>query len=362
MLRFLTVAASCCAALAFTAPPLSAQWFSRANDCDCAAPMAYNISSPTVCAPVVQTQCMQPVMQTVYRQVPVVEYQPTRQTVKKPVIETKYVDQAVTEYKPVTETKYVEVPTVSYQDVQECQTVYRNMGYWQTRNEPICKTSPCQYDNRPGFIGWMNRTSLELTNALTPNYRTSREYVPQTIAQTVPVTRRVAIQGSRQVSYNVTNMVAYQTTRKVAVNETKWIDEEVTVMKPTTVVKTMAVGTQITYQPLGGTATALRPQPETTINARGNTPTRTANDPFPPNSNPNRVNPNTRGAVDPQPKRDTLVPTSHRYSSELATRPAVREPKSPEPATLTIPTVARASGWVARTNKAAEISVAENDR
>jgi len=316
--------------------------------------MAYNISAPaisacTVCAPVVQTQCLQPVMQTVYRQVPVIEYQPTRQTVKKPIIETKYVDQAVTEYRPVTETKVVEVPTISYQDIQETQTICRNMGYWRTRCEPNLKMAPCQYDSRPGFIGWLNRTSYELTSAFTPNYRITREYVPQIIAQEVPVTRRVAVQGTRQVSYNVTNMVAYQTTRKVAVNETKWVDEEITVMKPTTVVKTLAVGTQITYQPLGGTATALRPQPETTINARGNQPARTANDPFTPNSDPNKVNGKTRSAIEPSPKRDQLVPTSHRFSNELAHRPAVNDAPVAEKKPFVTPTVARTSGWAART-------------
>ena len=380
MLRFLIAAASACAALALCAGPVSAQWFRpRMNDCDCGPPtMAYNIAAAptvaacTVCAPVVQTACVQPVMQTVYRQVPVTEYQPVRQTVKKPIVETKYVDQAVTEYKPITETRVAEVPTVTYQDITECQTVYRNMGYWRTKHEPNIKVAPCQYDGRPGFTGWMNRTSYELASAFTPAYRTSREYVPQTVAQIVPTTRRVAIQGSRQVAYNVTKLEPYQTTRQVAINETKWVDEEITVMKPTTVVKTMAVGTQITYQPLGvgGTATAIRPVPETTINARGNTPNRTANDPFSPKTDPNsKINNSTRGAIDQPPQREKLVPTSLPQLSvgELTLQPRARltaaNRESAEKPAFTAPTAVRVTQWVAKGgSEPATVSVANTER
>jgi hypothetical protein len=371
MLRLLSVTASWCASLVLLAQPVSAQWFSPANACDC-APAAYTaapaVSACTVCAPVVQTACVQPVMQTVYRQVPVVELQPTRQTVKKPIVETKYVDQAVTEYRPVTETRMVDVPTISYQDITEYQQVCRNVGYYRTRCEPNLKMSPCQYDGRPGFMGWLNRSSYELATAFTPNYRTTREYVPQTIVQTVPTTRRVAVQGTRQVAYNVTNMVAHQTTRKVAVAETKWIDEEVTVMKPVTVVKTMAVGTQITYQPLGadGTATALRPYPETTINARGSTNSRSAD--ALDKADPSKVNNKTRSSLE-VPAREKLVPTSlphHRVFENAALRPGTLAGIEPvpqpvadaQPNKFVVPTAARASGWVAHTAKPAGIAVA----
>jgi hypothetical protein len=384
MLRFLIAAASSCAGLAMCAGPASAQWFRPGmNDCDCGPPaMAYNIAAAptvtacTVCAPVVQTACVQPVMQTVYRQVPVTEFQPVRQTVKKPVVEVKYVDQAVTEYKPITETRVVDVPTVSYQDITECQTVHRNMGYWRTRHEPNCKVSPCQYDGRPGMMGWLNRTSYEMRSAFTPAYRTSREYVPQIVAQVVPTTRRVAIQGSKQVAYNVTKLEPYQTTRQVAVNETRWVDEEITVMKPTTVVKTMAVGTQITYQPIGigGTATAIRPLPDHTINARGNSPQRTA-DPFPPNADPNKVNNKTRSAVDQPLQREKLVPTSMPQLSmeDLALQPRANltvelNGAIAEKPSFTAPTAVRVTQWIARSSKPeipsapATMSVANTER
>ncbi|MDP1799560.1 MAG: hypothetical protein Q8K78_18830, partial [Planctomycetaceae bacterium] len=213
----------------------SAPAYSVANACSVCTPVVQQVAVQSVCAPPVQQ-----VMQTVYKQVPVVEQVAVRQTVKKPVVETAYVDQAVTEYRPVTEVRTVNVPTVAYQDVQECQTVTKNMGYWRTQHVPNLKASPCDYNNMPGFTGWMQRQSVEFRNAFTPNYSTKREYVPQTVVQAVPVTRRMAIQGTKQVAYNVTSMVPYQTTRKVAVANTKWVDEEVTVMKPQTVLKTMA--------------------------------------------------------------------------------------------------------------------------
>jgi hypothetical protein len=266
----------------------------------------------------------------------------------------------VTEYKPITETRVVEVPAVSYQDITEYQTVCRNMGYWQTHCQPVNKVSPCQYDGRPGLIGWMNRTSYEMWSAMTPNYRTTRQYVPQVVAQVIPTTRRVAVQGSRQVAYNVTKLEPYQTTRKVAVNETKWVDEEITVMKPTTVVKTMAVGTQITYQPLGigGTATAIRPIPDSTINARGNSPTRTA-DPFPPGSDPNKVNNKTRSSIDQPPQREKLVPTAlPQHAAD--DRPMLPRTISAYSPTFEAPREASVSRWTARTtDTTATISVAD---
>jgi hypothetical protein len=376
MLRFLTAAASWCAALVLLADPASAQWFSQGmNDCNCAPAMSASYAATAynpcaVCAPVVQTVCapaVQPVMQTVYKQVPVVEYQAAKQIVKKPVVEVKYVDQAVTEYRPITETKIAEVPTVTYQDVTECQTVYRNMGYWRTKCEPNYKMSACQYDGRSGMVGWLNRTGYEMRSAMTPAYRTSREYVPQTIAQQVPTTRRVAINGTRQVSYNVTTMVAHQTTRKVAQNSIRYEDAEITVMK------TMAVGTQVTYQPIGGTATAQQPVPDATINARGTSPKRTATDDL-DKSDPNRVNRKTgAGLHQPPVPREKLVPTS--YPQFTADTPLVRSPvavkdaagEQPAEKPFTAPTAARA--WVARSGQtkptssdAATMSVARHEQ
>ncbi len=398
MLRLLKAAASTTAAcVALAGGTVSAQWFGfgGGSDCNCSAPQAMMTASyaaPTVtacnaCAPVVQTVCapaVQPVMQTVYRQVPVTEFQPHREMARRQVFETKYVDQAVTAYRPVTETKVAEVPTVSYQNVTECQTQYRNAGYWRTRCEPNCKMSPCQYDSRPGMTGWFNRTTYEMMTAFQPQYRTTREYVPQTMAVSVPVTRQVAIQGSRQVSYNVTRMEAYQTTQKVAISVPHWEEFETTVMKPVTVVKTMAVGTQVAYVPIGatGTATALGPSPDPIGTARGTSPSRSADllkesDPASPGK--------SRGSIDgvPQIRRNQLIPTSVPQQDgsgrglaavededsplfaadfvELG--PATRTPlptavtvaaaKPVLPKKFSTPGAAKAASWVARSGKSA---------
>ncbi len=361
MLRFPQAAVPWSAGLALllAANSASAQWNPfRPNNCDCApaAPVSYNAMAPavtayTACAPVVQTVCapaVQPVMQTVYRQVPVVEHVAVKQTVKKPIVDVKYVDQAVTEYRPVTEARTVAVPTVSYQDITEYQTVTKNVGFWRSRYEPNYKPTPCEYNQTPGFTGWMSRTSSEIRNAFTPNYRVAREYVPQTVCQQVPVTRRVAINGTRQVSYNVTSMVPYQTTQKVAVNTTRWVDEEVTVMKPQTVVKTMAVGTQITYAPIGsGTATAVQPQPDNI--GTGLTPTRSAGGDLLKNANPNNAVDPRRGALDVQPlplqPRTKLSPTSLPRATGTTAANLNGTP-------VKIPTAAKYNEWTARSTKA----------
>lgn len=333
MLRLLKSAASTGAALAALAGgSASAQWFGGGgSSCGCNAPMtasmvAASYAAPTatacsVCAPVVQTVCapaVQPVMQTVYRQVPVTEYQPVKEMAKRQVFETKYVDQSVTAYRPITETKVADVPTVTYQNVTECQMQYRNAGYWRTRCEANPRMSPCQYDQRPGLAGWFSRTSYEMQTAFQPQYRTTREYVPQTIAQAVPVTRQVAVQGSRQVSYNVTRMEPYQTTQKVAISVPRWEETEVTVMKPVTVVKTMAVGTQVAYVPLGAgsTATAFGPTPDPIGTARGPTPERRAD--LLKEADPGKVNGGTRGSIDDvEPlRRSSLIPTTYPAENE----------------------------------------------
>ena len=184
--------------LLLAAQPAAAQWFPRNNNCDCAAPTAYITAVEYlrgVC-PGGATTCVQPVMQTVYRQVPVTELQPTRQIVKKPIVETKYVDREVTAILSGDEDPRGDVPTVSYQDVtQLTQTQYPTWATGGLNASLINKISPCQYDQSPGFMGWLNRTSLEVTNAFTPNHA----YPPicaTGLAQTVPVTRRVAINGS----------------------------------------------------------------------------------------------------------------------------------------------------------------------
>lgn len=226
-----------------------------------AAPVAYN---PCVSQVAVACPCMQPVTETVYRDVPVTEYRAVRKTVKKPVLRTVYEDRKVTAYRQVMEQKVAEVPTVSYQTVQECRPVTVNRSYWQTVYQPVAKYSPCQYDPRPGFAGWLNRTSYDLRMAFTPNQIRRRQFVPNVQTVAVPYNRTVAIPGTRQVTYNVAKMVPYETTEKVARLITEYEDVEVTAYEPHTVTKTVAVGNQIRYafvDPYGGTATALEPTP-----------------------------------------------------------------------------------------------------
>ncbi len=226
------------------------------------APVAYN---PCECAPAMVAQ---PVTETVYRQVPVTEYRQVRQTVKKPVYETTYVDQPVTEYRQVVEQKTTCVPTVSYQNVTECQTVQRNVGSWQTQWHRNQKIRPCDYDNRPGLMGEWNRMSIATRQAFTPTTYATRQYVPQTITQQFPVTRRVAVQGQRQVSYNVARTVPTQTTRKVAVQTLKYVDEEVVAMQPVTVMKSIP-STRTTYRYVpAGTAISLGPTPDPVSEAK----------------------------------------------------------------------------------------------
>ena len=251
--------------------------FGRRNWCDpCAAPVAPAYAA----APVAYTQpmmtasacpCMQPVTEPVYRDVQVTQYKPVKKTVKKPVLRTVYEDRPVTGYKQVMEPRTVNVPTVSYQTVQEMRPVTMNRSYWQTSYQPVCKVSPCQYDPRPGFLGWWNRSAYNMRSAFTPNHIRQRQFVPNVQTAMVPYNRTVAVQGTRQVTYNVAKMVPYQTTQKVARTITEYEDVEVTAYEPYTVTKTVNVGNRVRYafvDPTGGsTATALEPTPDRTRSA-----------------------------------------------------------------------------------------------
>lgn len=246
MLRHMTVAGSVLGALltVFPTEPVQAQWLSVSNPC---------------------TSCLTPVVQPCYRTVPVTEYRQVRQVVHKPVCETKYVNQKVTAYRPVTETRTVDVPTVSYEDVTECRTVYRNCGYWRTRYQCVNLPSPCEYDPRPDVFGWLNRTVYSIGATFTPRMIARREYVPQTVAQTVPVTRRIAHHGVKKVSYQVTRMVPYTTTRKVAVNTVRYVAQEIVRTHPVTVWRTVPIGSTIAYSVTPATTvteTALAPTPD----------------------------------------------------------------------------------------------------
>lgn len=251
MLRLIRCTLSIAAGVAILTPASSAlaQWFPSWN-CGCAVPQ-----------PVVQQACLQrvPVTQQYVQQVAVTEYQQVKQKVKRPVTEVEYIEQPVTTYRPVVETKTVDVPVTTWQDVTETRTVTRDCGYWQTNWYHNPKVSPCEYDPRPGVLGWLNRSAYAVRSSLTPRMIATRQYVPQVVAQQIPVTRRVAVQSVQKKSYQITRYVPEKTTRKVAVNRIKWVEDEVLAMKPVTVVKSVPVTrTAWTWAPVG-TATAALP-------------------------------------------------------------------------------------------------------
>lgn len=320
-------------------------------------PVAY--ANPCACAPAMVAQ---PVTETVMQQVPVTEYRQVRQTVRKPVIQTSYVDQPGTEYRQIVEQKTVSVPTCSYQNVTEYQTVQRNCGQWVTKWHANQKVSPCAYDNRPGLMGEMNRIGFATRQAFTPTQYATREYVNQTVAQQVPVTRRVAIQGTKQVTYNVPRTVAVQTTRKVAVNTMKYVDEKVVVMQPVTIVKSIpTTRTSYRFVPAGSalalapanTNTALRPTPESEL---PKTKSATRESEKTPSTKPSDT---SRGAVD---AFDEATPSRATNDSVPASTVRFVAAKTPS--------AARVSGWRPTRTASVEkiplptltISVAENVR
>ncbi len=357
-------------AAAFGAAPMMPSSYAYNDAVECGAPIACHIEQPMqvvhvqAVAPVTQTvvavQQMQPVHQAIMQDVPVTEYRPVKRTVSKPVYTTDYVDQAVTEMRPVSELRTVNVPTVDYQTVTEYKTVKKNVGYWVTKNIPNTRVAPWQYDNRPNALGAMNRAGYTMRTAFTPPHQQVRQYVPQTMTCTVPCSRKVAVPGMKQVTYNISRMQPTQTTRKVAVNRVTYQTAEVTVMAPVQVVKTMQVGTRVSYAPLGSTAigsvpgsggTALKPTPDTNNSAAQPRPTQTAT----PNSD---LDP---GAFD---KRSSSIETYDSYGQRLSDTSETFKKTS-------VPSVVRVSQWVARTpspsvpqpgGKSAAISIADTAR
>lgn len=213
---------------------------------------------PVTAAPLVSCTPIQPLPTTCYQTVPVTTYTRERQTVEVPAYETAYEEREVTTYRPVTQTREVEVPTVSYQNVTEYKTVNRDMGRWVTSYHPVAKFAPGQVDPRPGVLGWMNRTGYSMRTAFTPNYTTSRQYVPSMVTCNVPVTRHVAVQSTRRVSVQETKMVAERSTERVPVQKLVMKKQEVTVMRPQTAYRTVPIGTQTAFSPfIGGSQMAF---------------------------------------------------------------------------------------------------------
>lgn len=207
----------------------------------CASSPAPVAMAQTTCTPIV------PVQSTCYQTVPVTSYKRERQTVKEPYYTTAFEDRKVTVLEPVTRQRTVEVPTVSYQTVTENRTTQRDLGRWQTNYQPIRKCAPCQVDPRPGLIGWLNRTGYSFRSSFIPNYKTTRQYVPNRVVCNTPVTRQVAVRGTKKVVVNETHMVARTKTERVEVQKLAFREKEVTVMRPTVAYQTVPIGTQTAF-------------------------------------------------------------------------------------------------------------------
>lgn len=337
--------------------------------------------SSVSCAPAMQAI---PITQQCYRTVPVTEYQQVRERVRRPVTEVEYVDQPCTTYRPVVETRTVDVPVTTYQDVVEYKQVAQNSGHWQTRYQQTQKMSPCQYDQRNDIFGFVNRTGYAIRSAFTPNMVATREYVPQNCVAQVPVTRRIPQTCVQKQSYQVTKYVPETTSRKVAVSKVRWVDDEVVALKPVTVMKTIASGTQTawTYAPAGatvigaapissGTAISLAPQPDPISSKPSSATNRTATRPR--NEEPfddrneteaRSVSPRTSSSLDKLDRIERnlsrLKAESNKPVTETASRTSdsgkqlfvAARPKSfvtPTADTTPATTVARASGWKATT-------------
>ncbi|MEO1999704.1 MAG: hypothetical protein ABGZ17_31055 [Planctomycetaceae bacterium] len=294
-------------------------------------------------------QCLQPAYQTV----PVVEYRKVTQTVRRPVYETKYVEQPVTQYRPVLEQRTTQVPTVTYQNVTECRVVQANASRWVTSYQANPRLHPWRYDSRPDLMGWLNRTGYVIRQSFTPDLIPQRQFVPQTVAQNVPVTRRVAVQGTRKVTYNVTRMVPHRTTQTVAVNSVRYVDEKVTAMRPVTVMRTVQVGglSTLAALPRSNSRTALVPIPdESTTNrpARTATQDRSASDGAVIRGRRDNLESSQR---DNDTRRSSYIVPS-RDSEPTQPRTAFVGHKQPSPSVArrvrSTPSIVRVSGWTVR--------------
>lgn len=244
--RFSSWAATMIVAM-FMSSAAQAQFYGGGGCSSCGTAAPAPVMSMASCQPVQPVAC--------YQTVPVTTYKKERVTVRRPYYRTEYEDREVTVMEPVTRQRTVEIPTVSYQTVMENRTVHRDLGKWQTNYHPIAKCAPCQIDPRPGLMGWLNRTGYAFRNSLTPNYRTSRQYVPNMVACNVPVTRQVAVRGTQKVVQNFTEMVARKKTERVAVQKLDYKEEVVTVNRPVTAYRTVPIGSTLAYGGFGGYAT-----------------------------------------------------------------------------------------------------------
>ena len=310
-----------------------AQFYDPCNAC--AAPPVTVMANP--CQP-----CLQQVTTMEERQVQVTAYVDEERTVKVPKVETVTEQVPVTAYRTVMETRTAEVPGVAYQQCTECQQVTQNRSYWQTYYQPVPKVSPCQYDPRPGFAGAFNRAMYSSRMAFTPNYIPHRQYVPNVMAYSVPVTRTVAVPTTRTVAYNVAKLEPYETTRTVARNVVTYEERTVTVKVPRTETRTVKVPTTrwAYVDTFGGSSSVSASAARPTLKAQADqhVPTRSAEaDKAPATESPGNFKPLSY----PQPKTEALP-----RDLEVHTRPA---PAPTSEANVTAlrpgPSAVRVAGW-----------------
>lgn len=216
--------------------------------------VAQLFGNPCACGPAQSAWAVQPAA-ACYQTVPVTTYVQEKQTVDVATWETVYENREVTTLRPETVARTVEVPVVSYQNVVEYQTVNRDMGRWITRYHPVARCSPCQIDPRPGVVGWLNRTGYSMRTAFMPSYTTSREYMPNVMAFSVPVTRQVAVRGTQRMTVQETRLVRDVRNERVPVQKLVYKPQQRTVMRPETTWRTVPIGTAVAMSPWGGVQT-----------------------------------------------------------------------------------------------------------
>ena len=341
--------------------------------------MAAPITAASCCTPI------QPMQATCYQTVPVTTYAQVKQTVEVPQYVTEMEERPITVYRPVTTTREVDVPTVTYQNVVETKTVTRDMGRWVTNYHPVAKCAPCEVDPRPGVLGWMNRTGYSMKTAFVPNYTTSRQYVPNMMTCNVPTVRQVAVQGTKRVSVQETKMVAEVQKQQVAVQKMVMRKQEVTVMRPQTVMQTVPIGTSMAFGGYGGysqmayggivtqtastaqspdcnptTQSVQRPVPDTIGGGAARSANREnfeADKPYDRNSTP------ADGASLEKPARDdeepALFPSSTRRDSNKAILPTTHR-RTSLTSTDNTTSGSKSSGWRA-SRKSSERSISQSE-
>ena len=332
----------------------AAQFYPQGGPCSpCGQPIAAIsapiVTGPTVSAPVamrtasVDCPCVKPVTETVYRDVPVVQYRTVQRPVKRAKMVTVMEEQDVTTYQTVNETRTVDVPSYDYQTVTECRPVTVNQSYWRTSMQPVQKMAPCQYDPRPSFLGELNRLGYSMRQAFVPNYVRRREFVPNVVAYNVPTQRTVAVPTTRQVTYNVARVVPVTKKQQVAVQKVVWEDDVVTAYEPYTTTRRVAVGTQTRYayvNPFGGSTTAAAPSDASGATAEAPTPAKSASGDAQPSESKGSMRLQSAPTHRPAPIREPIYrPETPSESHDVDRGPVATSPES------TTPSIVRVAGW-----------------